>query len=230
MPNSPHVRACGDRKQRTSYASWRPCSQRARTSTVPFCYLHETAPNTRVRTMTAGLRDVVRDGSPLAAALGRYPRAFSRLHVAMVSAGEASGQLAPTLARLADLLERQQRLAAVGHVGVDLSMPSDRRGRRLHCAAADRSAAAVRAVVRAEWREVTRLDTTTDRNRRLRYAVWRVHVARLGRHGAGRARRVPIAARFVWQWIDFCCVCRLWAGCCARCWLRASRACWALFW
>jgi general secretion pathway protein F len=77
-----------------------------------FLYLHETAPNTRVRTMTAGLRDVVRDGSPLAAALGRYPRAFSRLHVAMVSAGEASGQLAPTLARLADLLERQQRLAA----------------------------------------------------------------------------------------------------------------------
>ena len=74
--------------------------------------MHETAPNARVRTMTAGLRDIVRDGSPLADALGRYPRAFSRLHVAMVRAGEASGQLAPTLARLADLLERQQRLAA----------------------------------------------------------------------------------------------------------------------
>jgi general secretion pathway protein F len=75
-------------------------------------YMHETASNARVRTMTAGLRDIVRDGGPLADALGRYPRAFSRLHVAMVSAGEASGQLAPTLARLADLLERQQRLAA----------------------------------------------------------------------------------------------------------------------
>lgn len=75
-------------------------------------YMYETASNARVRTMTAGLRDIVRDGGPLAVALGRYPRAFSRLHVAMVSAGEASGQLAPTLARLADLLERQQRLAA----------------------------------------------------------------------------------------------------------------------
>jgi len=77
-----------------------------------FVYLHETAPNARVRTMVAGLRDVVRDGSPLAEALARYPRGFSPLHVAMVRAGEASGQLAPTLVRLADLLERQQRLAA----------------------------------------------------------------------------------------------------------------------
>ena len=77
-----------------------------------FVYLHETAPNARVRTTVAGLRDVVRDGSPLADAMARYPRGFSRLHVAMVRAGEASGQLAPTLARLADLLERQQRLAA----------------------------------------------------------------------------------------------------------------------
>jgi general secretion pathway protein F len=75
-------------------------------------YMCETASNARVRTMTAGLRDIVRDGGALADALGRYPRAFSRLHVAMVSAGEASGQLASTLARLADLLERQQRLAA----------------------------------------------------------------------------------------------------------------------
>jgi general secretion pathway protein F len=77
-----------------------------------FAYLHETAPNARVRAMTGGLRDKVRDGSPLADAMAGYPRGFSRLHVAMVRAGEASGQLAPTLGRLADLLERQQRLAA----------------------------------------------------------------------------------------------------------------------
>jgi general secretion pathway protein F len=74
-------------------------------------YVHETAPNARVRTVAAGLRDAVRDGSPLAVALARYPHGFSRLHVALVRAGEASGQLAPTLARLAELLERQQRLA-----------------------------------------------------------------------------------------------------------------------
>jgi general secretion pathway protein F len=75
-------------------------------------YVYETAPNARVRAVAAGLRDTVRDGSPLGAALSRYPRGFSRLHVALVRAGEASGQLAPTLARLAELLERQQRLAA----------------------------------------------------------------------------------------------------------------------
>ena len=62
--------------------------------------------------MAGGLRDIVRDGSPLADALARYPRGFSRLHVALVRAGEASGQLAATLSRLAELLERQQRLAA----------------------------------------------------------------------------------------------------------------------
>jgi general secretion pathway protein F len=77
-----------------------------------FVYLHEVAPNNRVRSLAGGLRNVVRDGSTLADAMARYPRAFSRLHVAMVRAGEASGQLAPTLARLADLLERQRRLTA----------------------------------------------------------------------------------------------------------------------
>lgn len=77
-----------------------------------FRYLHETAPNRRVRTMGTKLRDSIRDGSPLAEAMARYPRGFSRMHIALVRAGEASGQLAPTLSRLADLLERQQRLAA----------------------------------------------------------------------------------------------------------------------
>ena len=75
-------------------------------------YLHETAPHARVRTVVGGLRDGVRDGSPLSVALARYPRGFTRLHVALVRAGEASGKLVPTLERLADLLERQQALAS----------------------------------------------------------------------------------------------------------------------
>src|ERR1700733_13977877 len=74
-------------------------------------YLHETAPNARVRAVTAGLRDGGRDGSPLGVVLTRYPRAISPLHVALVRAGEASGKLAAALAHLAELLERQQRLA-----------------------------------------------------------------------------------------------------------------------
>ncbi len=75
-------------------------------------YLEETAPSKRVRGVVVGLRDSVRDGTSLATALARLPRGFSRLDVALVRAGEASGQLAPTLAHLADLLERQQRLVA----------------------------------------------------------------------------------------------------------------------
>jgi general secretion pathway protein F len=75
-------------------------------------YLHETAPTARIRTVVGGLRDGVRDGSPLSVALARYPRGFTRLHVALVRAGEASGKLVPTLERLADLLERQRALAS----------------------------------------------------------------------------------------------------------------------
>ena len=75
-------------------------------------FLDETAPNGRVRSVVRTLRDGVRDGSSLAAALTDLPNAFSRLQAAVVRAGEASGQLAPTLSRLADLMERQQRLAS----------------------------------------------------------------------------------------------------------------------
>jgi general secretion pathway protein F len=75
-------------------------------------YALETAPSRRVHTVLSRLRDVVRDGSPLSAALAREPASFSRLYVGMVRAGEASGRLGEALARLADLLERQRRIAA----------------------------------------------------------------------------------------------------------------------
>ncbi len=77
-----------------------------------FRFLQETAPNARFRATAAGLHDAIRDGGLLADAMARFPRAFGQLHVALVRAGEASGELAQALARLADLLERQQRLAA----------------------------------------------------------------------------------------------------------------------
>ena len=75
-------------------------------------YLQETAPNPRVQRVVTGLRDAVRDGSPLAVALGQYPNSFLTLHLGLVRAGEAGGQLAPTLMHMADLLERQRSLAA----------------------------------------------------------------------------------------------------------------------
>jgi general secretion pathway protein F len=75
-------------------------------------YVLETAPNQRVYRVLARLRDVVRDGSPLSAALTHEQSSFSPLYIGMVRAGESSGRLAEALARLADLLERQRRIAA----------------------------------------------------------------------------------------------------------------------
>jgi len=75
-------------------------------------YVLETAPSPRVQRVLSRLRDAVRDGSPLSVALGREPGSFPRLYVGMVRAGEASGQLADAFARLAELLERQRRIAA----------------------------------------------------------------------------------------------------------------------
>lgn len=75
-------------------------------------YLQETAPKGAARRVVTALRDAVRDGSPLAAALAQHPQSFSRLYVGLVRAGEASGRLAETLDRLAELLDSQRRLAA----------------------------------------------------------------------------------------------------------------------
>jgi general secretion pathway protein F len=74
-------------------------------------FLVETAPHTRARQVIGRLRDAVRDGSPLATAMAQ-DGSFSRLYVGMVRAGEAGGQLAATLDRMAVMLERQRSLAA----------------------------------------------------------------------------------------------------------------------
>jgi general secretion pathway protein F len=74
-------------------------------------YMQETAP-TRIRPIVTGLRDAVRDGSPLSVAMSRYPTTFPAMHVGMVRAGEAGGNLGPTLSRIADLLDRQRALAS----------------------------------------------------------------------------------------------------------------------
>jgi general secretion pathway protein F len=74
-------------------------------------YMQETAP-ARVRPTVTGLRDAVRDGAPLSVAMARYPASFPAMHVGLVRAGEAGGNLGPTLARLADLLDRQRALAS----------------------------------------------------------------------------------------------------------------------
>ena len=63
------------------------------------------------------MRDTIRDicsrveaGESLSEALTRHPKAFNRLYVAMVGAGEKGGLLAEILARLATYLENMDRL------------------------------------------------------------------------------------------------------------------------
>lgn len=63
------------------------------------------------------MRDTIRDvctrvesGESFSEALSRHPKAFNRLYVAMVSAGEKGGLLAEILSRLATYLENTERL------------------------------------------------------------------------------------------------------------------------
>lgn len=75
-------------------------------------FLVETAPTKRAARVLGALRDDVRDGSSLAAAMAKQTGSFSRLYVGLIRAGEAGGRLAATLERLAELLERERTLAS----------------------------------------------------------------------------------------------------------------------
>ena len=74
--------------------------------------LAEEAEDPAQRDLVATIRAEVNGGSTLAAALAQHPRAFSAIFVAVIGAGEHSGQLGLVLERLADDLEEQQNLRA----------------------------------------------------------------------------------------------------------------------
>lgn len=54
--------------------------------------------------------DEIEGGSTLSEAMGRFPRAFDRLFVNMVAAGETGGVLDLILSRVADFMEKAQKL------------------------------------------------------------------------------------------------------------------------
>ncbi|MGH7109796.1 MAG: type II secretion system F family protein [Stellaceae bacterium] len=75
-------------------------------------FVAENTRSARARAILGGVRDKVRAGSSLAAALAQEPKSFSKLYVGLVRAGEAGGTLPVTLDRLAALLERERSLGA----------------------------------------------------------------------------------------------------------------------
>src|SRR5438552_4747973 len=75
--------------------------------------LYILAEQTESRPLAAIVNQVrldVERGASLSAALAKHPKAFSRLYVAMVRAGEAGGVLDSVLQRLATTIEKQVEL------------------------------------------------------------------------------------------------------------------------
>jgi len=74
--------------------------------------LTEQVEDRTAKQICADLREGVREGMSVTAALSRHPGVFSPLYRQMVRAGEASGTLDQMLVRLADHLEAQHRLTS----------------------------------------------------------------------------------------------------------------------
>ncbi len=72
--------------------------------------LSEESEEERVRTLLAGLRSRVLEGSSFAAALAEYPLSFPEIFRASIAAGEQSGRLDEVLERLADYSESRDQL------------------------------------------------------------------------------------------------------------------------
>jgi general secretion pathway protein F len=75
-------------------------------------FVVENTRSARARATLGNVRDKVRAGSSLAAALAGEPRSFSKLYIGLVRAGEAGGSLPASLERIAGLLERERNLSA----------------------------------------------------------------------------------------------------------------------
>ena len=74
--------------------------------------LSDEAQDEAQRNLVAMLRSEVNGGATFAKALSQHPREFSDIYVAVIGAGEQSGNLGLVLERLADDLEEQQALKA----------------------------------------------------------------------------------------------------------------------
>jgi len=72
--------------------------------------LHDQADSPSFRVVLGDVLASIEGGSPFSDALTRYPQIFDNLYINMVRAGERSGEFAPTLKRLAMMLETSAKL------------------------------------------------------------------------------------------------------------------------
>ena len=72
--------------------------------------LENQSESTELKRVVGDMRLEVEKGSSLSTAMAKHPRGFSRLYVAMVKAGETSGNLDQVLLRLADQIESEVSL------------------------------------------------------------------------------------------------------------------------
>jgi type IV pilus assembly protein PilC len=63
-----------------------------------------------MKAILGGVADEVEGGGSLSEAMAKFPKAFDKLYVNMVNAGEAGGVLDLILSRLADFMEKAQKL------------------------------------------------------------------------------------------------------------------------
>src|SRR5205809_8129659 len=63
-----------------------------------------------LKAIIGGVAEEVEGGGTLSDAMAKYPKAFDKLYVNMINAGEAGGVLDLILARLADFMEKAQKL------------------------------------------------------------------------------------------------------------------------
>jgi type IV pilus assembly protein PilC len=72
--------------------------------------LEEQEENRRLKRVIGELADSIESGSSLGGAVAGHPRVFNRLYVSMVKAGELGGALEITLNRVAEFLEKAQKI------------------------------------------------------------------------------------------------------------------------
>ena len=72
--------------------------------------LHRQTTNETMKSALAGMLETVETGNTFSESLGNYPKIFNHLYVNMVKAGEAGGVLETVLNRLAEFMEKAEKI------------------------------------------------------------------------------------------------------------------------